>query len=38
MFIRTVIKCHSLSYVFFYAKMTLFEMSLFWVRGKGRVR
>ncbi len=36
----TVIKCNSLSYVFFNAKMTLFETSLLWarVRGKGRVR
>ncbi len=42
MFMTTVIKCHSLSYVIFNAKMTLFEMSLLWarVRGKdmGRVR
>ncbi len=38
MFITTVIKYHSLSYVIFNAKMTLFEMSLLWarVRGKGR--
>ncbi len=38
MFMTTVIKCHSLSYVFFYANMTLFEMSLLWarVRGKGK--
>ncbi len=34
MFMTTVIKCHSLSYVIFNAKMTLFEMSLLW----GRVR
>ncbi len=32
MFMKTVIKCHSLSYVIFYAKMTLFEMSLLWAR------
>ncbi len=40
MFMTTVIKCHSLSYVIFNAKMTLFEMSLLWarVRGKGRGR
>ncbi len=38
MFMTTVNKCHSLSYVIFNAKMTLFEMSLLWarVRGKGR--
>ncbi len=34
----TVIKCNLLSYVFFSAKMKLFETSLLWVRGKGRVR
>ncbi len=40
MFMIIVIKCHSLSYVIFNAKMTLFEMSLLWarVRGKGRGR
>ncbi len=38
MFMTTVIKCHSLSYVFFYAKITLFEMSLLWARVRGRVR
>ncbi len=40
MFMTTVIKCHSLSYVIFNAKMTLFDMSLLWarVRGKARVR
>ncbi len=40
MFMTTVIKCHSLSYVIFNAKMTLFEMSLLLarVRGKGRGR
>ncbi len=40
MFMTTVIKCHSLSYVIFNTKRTLFEMSLLWarVRGKGRVR
>ncbi len=40
MFMTTAIKCHSLSYVIFNAKMTLFEMSLLWarVRGRGRVR
>ncbi len=40
MFMTTVIKCHSLSYVIFNAKMTLFAMSLLLarVRGKGRVR
>ncbi len=42
MFMTTVIKCHSLSYVIFYAKMTFFEMSLLWARlrskGRGRVR
>ncbi len=40
MFMTTVLKCHSLSYVIFNAKMTLFEMSLLWarVRGKGRGR
>ncbi len=40
MFMTTVIKCHSLSYVIFNAKMTLFEMSwlLARVRGKGRGR
>ncbi len=40
MFMTTVIKCHSLSYVIFNAKMILFEMSLLWarVRGKGRDR
>ncbi len=40
MFMTTVIKCHSLSYVIFNAKITLFEMSLLWarVRGKGRGR
>ncbi len=32
MFMTTVIKCNSLSYVIFNAKMTLFEMSLLWVR------
>ncbi len=36
MFMTTVIKCHSLSYVIFNAKITLFEMSLLWARGKGR--
>ncbi len=36
MFMTTVIKCHSLSYVIFNAKMTLFEMSLLWVRGRVR--
>ncbi len=40
MFMTTVIKCHSLSYVIFNAKMTLFEMSLLWsrVRGKGTLK
>ncbi len=40
MFMITVIKCHSLSYVIFNAKITLFEMSLLWarVRGKDRCR
>ncbi len=40
MFMLTVIKCHSLSYVMFNATMTLFEKSLLWarVRGKGRGR
>ncbi len=40
MFMTTVIKCHSLSYVIFNAKMTLFDMSLLWARfrGKGGVR
>ncbi len=38
MFMTTVIKCHLLSYVIFNTKMTLFEMSLLWVRGKGRGR
>ncbi len=40
MFMKTVIKCHSLSCVIFNAKMTLFDISLLWarVRGKGRVR
>ncbi len=38
MFMTTVIKCHLLSYVIFYTKMTLFEMSLLWFRGKGRGR
>ncbi len=42
MFMTTVIKCHSLSYVIFNAKMTLFEISLLWARvrgeGRGRVR
>ncbi len=39
MLMTTVINSHSLSYVIFNAKMTLFEMSLLWarVRGKGRV-
>ncbi len=32
MFMKTVIKCHSLSHVIFYANMTLFEMSLLWAR------
>ncbi len=31
MFMTIVIKCHSLSYVIFNAKMTLFEMSLLWL-------
>ncbi len=30
MFMTTVIKCNSLSYVIFNAKMTLFDMSLLW--------
>ncbi len=38
MFMTTVIKCYSLSYVIFNAKMTLFEMSLLWARVRGRVR
>ncbi len=40
MFMTTVIKCHSQSYVICNAKMTLFEMSLLCarVRGMGRVR
>ncbi len=37
MCMTTVIKCHLLSYGTFNAKMTLFEMSLLWVRGKGMV-
>ncbi len=37
MFMTTVIKCHSLSYVIFNAKMTLFEMSLLWTRVRGRL-
>ncbi len=38
MFMTTVIKCNSLSYVIYYAKMTLFDMSLLrvGVRGRGR--
>ncbi len=32
----TVIKCHSLSYAFFYEKLTLFEMSLLWARVRVR--
>ncbi len=38
MFMTTVIKCNSLSYVISYAKLTLFEMSLLWARVRGRVR
>ncbi len=38
MFMTTVIKCHSLSYVILNAKVTLFEMSLLWARVRGRVR
>ncbi len=38
MFMTTVIKCHSLSYVIFNANMTLFEMSLLCARGKCKVR
>jgi len=30
MFMRTVIKCHSLNCEIFNANMTLFEMSLLW--------
>ncbi len=37
MFMTIVIKCHSLSYVIFNAKMTLFEMSLLWARVRVRV-
>jgi len=37
-FMTTVIKCHSLNYVICNAKMTLFEMSLLWASGRGRVR
>ncbi len=37
MFMTAVIKCHSISYVIFNAKMTLFEMSLLWAGGKGRL-
>ncbi len=36
MFMKTVIKYHLLSYVIFYAKMTLFEISLLWARGRIR--
>ncbi len=36
MFMTTVIKCHSLSYVIFNAKMTLFEMSLLWARVRSK--
>ncbi len=38
MFMTTVIKCHSLSYVIFNTKMTLFEMSLLLATVRGRVR
>ncbi len=43
MFMTTVIKCHSLSYVIFTAKMILFEMSLLWARvrlglGLGQIK
>ncbi len=38
MFMTTVIKCHSLSYVSFNAKMTIFEMSVLWARVRGMVR
>ncbi len=36
MFMTTVIKCYSLSFVIFNEKMTLFEMSLLWAWVRGR--
>ncbi len=38
MFMTTVIKCHSLSYVSLNAKMKIFEMSVLWARVRGMVR
>ncbi len=38
MFMTIVIKCHSLSFVIFNEKMTLFEMSLLWAWVRGSVR